>query len=214
MRLGTIITVGALAGTAFVAYRRFLRWTENWGATPDEIERPMLGDDIVENPGVVTTRAVTIAAPPSSVWPWLAQMGPAPRGGAYTYDWIENIFGLNMHSVDEVLPEYQDIKAGDTIGEGEMKWVLRIVEPEKFLVIEAKPGAWSWAFGLYHAEDGSTRLVSRNRIAGSGPQMAAYLTLMDPGSLLMERKMLLGIKQRAEKLHEQHLHMPVPEAVR
>jgi hypothetical protein len=141
-------------------------------------------------------------------------MGPAPRGGAYTYDWIENLFRLNMHSVDRVLPEFQDINAGDRIGEGAMSWSFRIVEPERFLVIEAKPGEWTWAFGLYHADDGSTRLVSRNRIKGGGPALWAYLALMDPGSLVMERKMLLGIKRRAEKLHQQHLNVPVPEAVR
>jgi hypothetical protein len=140
-------------------------------------------------------------------------MGPAPRGGAYTYDWIENLFGLNMHSVDTVLTEYQDIKVGDVLGEGSMAWTFRVVEPEKSLVIEAKPGAWTWAFGIYHSADGSTRLVSRNRIAGSGPALWGYMALMDPGSLVMERKMLYGIKERAERLHQQHLNIPVPEAV-
>src|SRR6266700_8280624 len=63
----------------------------------------------------VSTRAITIDAPAASVWPWLAQMGQSPRGGAYTYDWIENLLGLDMHSVDRVLPEFQDPQVGDRL---------------------------------------------------------------------------------------------------
>jgi hypothetical protein len=66
---------------------------------------------LLSDAGLVTTRAITIDAPPDAIWPWLAQMGSG-RGGAYTYDWAGNLFGLNMHSADEVLPQYQDIKVG------------------------------------------------------------------------------------------------------
>src|SRR5579871_2083540 len=66
----------------------------------------------------VATRAIEIRAPTSAVWPWIAQIGPSPRGGAYTHDWIEDLLGLNMHSADTVLPELQHPEVGETIGLG------------------------------------------------------------------------------------------------
>ncbi len=62
------------------------------------------GDELLEEADGIATRAILIAAPPAAVWPWIAQMGPSPRGGAYTYDWIENLLGLDMHSVDGSCP--------------------------------------------------------------------------------------------------------------
>ena len=79
----------------------------NWGATDAEANARLPGDELLEEADGVATRAITIDAPASAVWPWIAQMGPSPRGGAYTYDWIENLLGLDMHSADRVLPEYQ-----------------------------------------------------------------------------------------------------------
>ena len=87
------------------------RWYLTWGATPDEVAAELPGDDLLPDPDLLSTRAIGIAAPPSSVWPWLVQMGSG-RGGAYTYDWIEKLLGLDMHSVDEVLPQYQDLAVG------------------------------------------------------------------------------------------------------
>ena len=110
------VAVLVLAG---LSYRLFLRRPVlTWGATPEEAGARLPGDELLEAAGGIATRAITIDAPPSAVWPWIAQMGPSPRGGAYTYDWIENLLGLNMHSVDEVLPEFQHPRVGDTIGYG------------------------------------------------------------------------------------------------
>ena len=78
-----------------------------WGADSFEADARLPGDELLDEADGVSTRAIWIDAPPSAVWPWLAQMGPSPRGGAYTYDWIENLLGLDMHSADRVLPEYQ-----------------------------------------------------------------------------------------------------------
>ncbi len=80
----------------------------NWGATKAEVGSLLPGDELLEDADGVSTRAIEISAPAADVWPWLAQMGPTPRGGAYTYDWVENLLGLDMHSVDRVLPEFQD----------------------------------------------------------------------------------------------------------
>ena len=159
------------------------------------------GDDLLPDAGLVTTRAITIDAPPDAIWPWLVQMGSG-RGGAYTYDWIENLFGLNMHSADEILPEFQDLKVGDEMGTGRPVMRVEVLDPRRALAIQVADGNWAWIFALLPQPD-STRLISRNRIATAGLPRAArpfYLLFMEPGSLVMERKMLLGIKERAERL--------------
>jgi len=84
----------------------------SWGANADEVSRMMPGDELLTDPEALSTRAITIDASPAAIWPWLVQMGPG-RGGAYTYDWIENLLGLDMHSADEILPQFQDLKVGD-----------------------------------------------------------------------------------------------------
>ena len=194
----------ALAASIEVATYPFWRtWCLRWGATDDEVSRTMPGDDLLADPDLLTTRAVTVAAPPSAIWPWLVQMGPG-RGGAYTYDWIENLFGLGMHSADEILPQYQDLRVGDAQRLGASGPTLRvaILEPEQSMVLRSDDGNWVWAFQLVPAATG-TRLISRNRIATPGAARllrAFYTYLMEPGSLVMERKMLLGIKARAERL--------------
>jgi hypothetical protein len=170
-----------------------------WGATAAEATARLPGDELLEEADGVSTRAITILAPTTSVWPWIAQMGPSPRGGAYTYDWIENLLGLEMHSVDRVIPEFQHPAVGDTIGLGANQMRLERVEPERTLAWRSEDGNWVWTFVL--AEHGSaTRLISRNRFRL--PTLATRLGMlpMEPGSLVMERKMLLGIKQRAERL--------------
>lgn len=171
----------------------------NWGATHAEVGSRLPGDELLEDADGISTRAIDIAAPAADVWPWLAQMGPSPRGGAYTYDWIENLLGLNMHSVDRVLPEFQDPQIGDTIGFGTNRMRLEHVDPGQSLAWRSEDGNWVWLFVL-DEHDGRTRLISRNRFRL--PSLVARLGMvpMEPASLVMERKMLLGIKQRAETL--------------
>ena len=94
------------------------RWVLTWGASAREASSSLPGDELLCDADGSSTRAISIAAPASDVWPWLAQLGPAPRGGAYTYDWIENLLGLNMHSTDRVLAEFQHPQVGDSIGLG------------------------------------------------------------------------------------------------
>ena len=190
------------AGIAVGTYPLWRQWCLTWGATSDEAAGPLPGDGLLADPAIVTTRAISVGAPPAAIWPWLVQMGPG-RGGVYTYDWIENLFGLGVHSTDTILPEFQDLKAGDAQQLGASGPVLRVavLEPEKSLVLRSDDGNWVWAFALVPAASG-TRLISRNRILAPGaPAMTRllYEYVMEPGSLVMERKMLLGIKQRAER---------------
>jgi hypothetical protein len=170
-----------------------------WGATEEEAASRLPGDELLENADGIATRAIEIHAPSCAVWPWLAQMGPSPRGGAYTYDWIENLLGLDMHSADRILPEFQHPEAGETIGYGANRMRLERVEPERVLAWRSEDGNWVWTFVLGE-HNGNTRLISRNRFRL--PTLAARVGMlpMEPGSLVMERKMLRGIKQRAENL--------------
>ena len=189
-----------LAAVSGLLYARFLRGRVlTWGATHEEASGRLPGDELLEDADGVATRAITIDAPPSAVWPWLAQMGPSPRGGAYTYDWIENLLGLNMHSVDRVLPEYQQPRIGDGFGYGPNRMSFAIVEPERVLATRSADGNWVWTFVL-EEQDGGTRLISRNRFRLPKLKDKLGMIPMEPGSLVMERKMLRGIKQRAERL--------------
>jgi hypothetical protein len=203
--MNTKRTLQALAGVALAGAcaRRVLRpRLLNWGASPEEAAGHLPGDELLLDADVVCTRAITIAAPAADVWPWLVQMGPGERGGAYTYDWIENLLGLDMHSVDRVLPQFQQVEVGDVVHDGQGRSWMRFerVEPERVLASRSADGRWAWTFVL--VEEGEwTRLLSRNRIrAGGSLGGRLALELMIPGSLVMERKMLRGIKARAERL--------------
>ncbi|HKI91480.1 MAG TPA: hypothetical protein VJ986_04200 [Gaiellaceae bacterium] len=197
-----LATLAGLAGAGLV-YRRVLRRLMlDWGASAEEARGHLPGDELLAPADVVSTRAITIRAPAPTVWPWLVQMGPGDRGGAYSYDWIENLLGLDMHSVDRILPQFQHVEVGDVIPDRRgVPWLrYERVEPERVLAFRSADGTWVWTFVLVE-EGGWTRLLSRNRIrvGGSlGGRLA--LELMIPGSLAMERKMLHGIGQRAERL--------------
>jgi hypothetical protein len=152
----------AIAGGAFL-YRKFLRQPIlTWGTTAAEAAARLPGDELLEDADGIATRAIMIEAPCSAVWPWIAQMGPSPRGGAYTYDWIENLLGLNMHSADRLLPEYQHPRVGDGFGYGSNKMSFKIVEPEHVLATQSADRNWVWTFVL-EEQDGGTRLISRDR---------------------------------------------------
>ncbi len=198
---GAVALAAALGAASYPVL--FRRRCLTWGAWPDEVSRKLPGDELLPDAEIVSTRAVTIDAPPAAVWPWLAQMGSG-RGGAYSYDWIENLFGLDMHSTDEILPQFQDIKVGDELplGPGRPAFQVAICDPDRTLAVRFADGNWVWIFAL-SAENEQTRLISRNRISAPQATLPARLfsmLVMEPGSLIMERKMLLGIARRAERL--------------
>jgi hypothetical protein len=212
-------TVGGLAAaiaSAVAAYTFVARpWHLRWGAAKNEVQRSLPGDELVPVPQLNATHAVTIRATAAQVWPWLAQIGQG-RGGFYSYDWIENLMGLDIHNTSRILPEHQELKVGDTIplAPDGFGVPVAICEPGKTLVLHGDtrkdPGAIptmnpgdfmtvSWGFYLFE-QGGQTRLVERWR-ADWNPSAQNWLFMhvfMEPGAFLMERKMLLGIKQRAE----------------
>ena len=147
------------------------------------------------------TRAITIDAPAEAVWPWLAQMGQG-RGGLYSYDWLENLFGCDIHSADRVVPELQSPAVGDAFrlyreGAGPPALTMARVEPGRALVLRGGED-YSWAFVLVKVDDHTTRLIARTR-SYSDPAWVAPLTGVEPMHFVMERKMLYGIKERVER---------------
>jgi hypothetical protein len=193
------VALGSIGAAALLYGLLLRRPVLNWGATDAEAHARLPGDELLEEADGVATRAITIDAPASAVWPWIAQMGPSPRGGAYTYDRIENLLGLDMHSTDRVLTEYQRPQVGDTLGYGTNRMRVERVEPQRVLATRSEDGNWVWSFVL-DEHDGQTRLISRNRFLL--PSLIAKIGMvpMEPASLVMERKMLRGIKRRAERL--------------
>jgi len=157
---------------------------------------------LVTCPHSVTTRSVTIKADATQVWPWLVQMGDG-RGGLYSYDWLDQLFGfISGPSANLVLPEHQRLEVGDVIPLGRgTSWPVVLVDRERCLVLEPVPGGVTWCFFLESTCDGATRLISRVRV-GLGPKALLYglSPMVDAPWFLMERKMLLGIKTRAEAL--------------
>lgn len=196
-----IATSLLLVSAVVAAYLRFLRpWHLTWGATDAEAHGEVAGDELMADAAIVSTRAVEIEAPPSAIWPWLVKMGPG-RGGAYTYDWIERRLGIDICNVDRIIPELQDLDVGDEIEMPGYKMRVEGLDHERAMVVRSSNGAWLWAFEL-RPTDGHTRLISRNSFDTSKLRQQDWLAypIIEPGSWVMERKMLLTIKQRAETL--------------
>ena len=105
------VAAAASAGALGLQAAHCLR---NWGATAEEAAAPLPGDELVPEPAQNTTLAVSIGASAQEVWAWLVQIGQ-DRGGMYSYDWLENLIGLHIHSAEEIRPEWQHLTAGDRV---------------------------------------------------------------------------------------------------
>jgi hypothetical protein len=213
LMLGAGVMGAALAGFALVVRPWYLRW----GTREGEAQVPLPGDELVPHPMYETTRAMTIYAPASRVWQWLIQIGVG-RGGFYTYDVLENMAGLGIHSADQIRPEWQALQVGDSIHispvtplkveklEPNQALVLHtIMSPFTAEIVDATDPAtpafmdWTWAFVLNEITVQTTRLVVRVR-ANYKPEAlrVAAVALVEPAHFVMERGMLQGLKQRAE----------------
>ena len=182
--------------------------TTRWGATDDEVRADLPGDDVVPNPKIQTTYAISVSAGPDALWPWLAQLGQG-RGGLYSYDWLENLIGCRIHTADRILPQFQSLAPGDEIRMGPEGYpFFRVVDaqPGKWLTMQAadpktrEPGTGSWSFVLREEPDATTRLLNRQRI-DHGPDLMsiiAWKVITVPLGFLMAQRMLRTLKQRAE----------------
>jgi hypothetical protein len=189
-----------------------------WGATDAEVTRRWPGDDMVEAPSARGVRAVTIDAPPEAVWPWIMQVG-RDRGGFYSYTWLENLIGADIHNVYSPIPGLADREAGDTVwmgpenrfgGQARMV-VARVIAGRAMVLVmpgdadrvltggRAREGAW--AFALDSRSENQTRLVmlSLGPSAPGRARRAADLLFWEPAHFVMERRMMLTIKRLAEE---------------
>jgi hypothetical protein len=174
------------------------------GATDAELNMALPGDELVRDADLTATRAVTVEAGADRVWPWIAQLGQG-RGGFYSYDFLENLVGLDIHSTDRIVSEWQGIDVGDEVKfhpEGGM--TAAVVEPGRALVLRGgMPGTppfdLAWAFVVRGQPDGTTRLVVRERYRYLRWWTPLLVEPVEFISLVMSRRMLRGIKERAER---------------
>ena len=199
--------IGILAGLTTLAVLiliALMPWMDRWGATKNEIAASFAGDELVPAPHSVYNRAVTVNASAEEIYPWLVQMG-AERGGMYTYSWFEtNILRCELINADRIHDEWQDLKVGNKVKMCPADWgppayEVAVLETNCVVVIgHQENGKWSdvWQFILLPQLDGTTRLIARGRDMKSG----GIWDMIRPGQFIMERGMLLGIKERAESL--------------
>ena len=198
-RLGRVLLVAAALIAGYLAIGR--RWHLRWGASEIERRAAMPGDELVAHPGVVATRAVTIDAPPAAVWPWLVQMGYR-RAGWYSYDRFDN----DGRVVRAIIPELQHLEVGDVmLTDAKGGFRVEAIEPERVLVlmIHGDPGRGdldiSAALVLHPLPGERTRLLLRLRAEFRGRVERAWGALLfDAGDFVMMRRMLIGIRERAE----------------
>lgn len=174
-------------------------WMTDWGATAAERAMALPGDELLPEGAGWSTLAITVDAPPAAVWPWLVQVGQ-DRAGFYSYTWLENLVGADIHNVDEIRPEWQHLAVGDAwrlvpadylggVGRDAASPVL-LVEPGRALVVDM--------FGAHVLEPraaGGTRLLVRGAAFPSDPATAL---VAQPIVFTMYRRMLYGLKARAE----------------
>jgi hypothetical protein len=187
-------------GVLFVGFVVLYRpWQLRWGATRQELDRRLPGDEVVASPTFNATRAVTVEAPPEAVWPWIVQIGFG-RAGWYSYDLLDN---AARHSAERIVPELQHIAVGDLVplGPGEDAGMrVEAYETCRWVVWGEKHGLTTWTWSLQPTPEGHTRLLTRVRARASlrHPTTIAWWALMEVADFPMMRKCLLGVKRRAE----------------
>ena len=197
----------ALCGALALAAPRVRAHCLQWGATGEEAHSELPGDALVSPADITATRAITIAAPAAAVWPWIAQLGQG-RGGFYTYDFLENLVGCDMHSARAVVPEWQARAVGDEVRlHPEVALHVAVLEQGSAMVLRggvpmgatAPPYDFTWAFVVREQPDGSTRLVVRERYGYTRRWSALLVEPVQVVSFVMSERMLRGIRTRAER---------------
>jgi hypothetical protein len=212
-RLGQAALV--LAGGYLATLTASRRWHQHWGATEEEITKPLPGDDLIRAARLDSTHAITIHAPAERIWPWLAQMGYEDRAGTYSYDLFERTIGRNLYQVD---PDIPPLAAGGTMPfyPGAPMTVAVADPPHALVLWQVTAGgkgidptgpwgddhvAWSWAFVLEPVDAITTRLLIRMRVSyRPAAKWAPYMWLLvEPAHFVMGLRQLLGIRQRSEE---------------
>lgn len=214
------IGAAAMIGFTLVFSPLLRRRYSRWGTKDDEVKRVLPGNDRVPHSKMDKTLAITIHAPAHEVWPWIAQIGQE-HGGLYSYELLENMIGCKMHNADRIVPEWE-LKVGDNVRFGPKGYPVQkviAVDPDRALVLagadprteqihtltEPVPAAYvngTWTLYLEQQPDGTTRLLSRERLDYAPDTFANKLIwqiITEPLDFVMQRKMLLTIKRLAEK---------------
>jgi hypothetical protein len=163
----------------------------------------------------------------ASVWPWIAQIGQ-DRGGFYSYTFLENLFKADIHNTDRIIPGFRDRKVGDTVWlanrqryNGEARMVVAEYEPNHAMVLVPPADAerirqggfasFAWSFVVEPVDANTTRLIMRS--IGGPPATwkarVANLAFWEPAHFIMERKTMLGIRDRAERTARQPMERSV-----
>ena len=214
MRPQRVTLLGAMAlGTYQAVVRPRLR---HWGTTDQERRAPLPGDDLVRG-RYQATHAVTVRRSPAEVWPWLVQLGYG-RGGWYSYDRLERAVGAGEFaeggSARRIVADLQGLAVGDTVALSPNGGLTVVsLEAPRSLVLHYRMDAfsaapasersravfdWTWVFVLRPVAEGC-RLLVRVRGELSPRWLAVALPLLEAAHWVMERKMLLGLKQRVEQ---------------
>lgn len=213
-----------LTGIAIMAFSLFTPFLNDgrrrWGTTDDEMQRKYPGDDLVPQPKGVYMHAITIKASAAEIWKWLVQIGQN-RYGFYSYELLENMIGCRMRTADEIVPEYQHLEVGNSIPMHPSMgspYVVAAMEPERYLILLQKADMstgktlepedklpqkfvnMSWLFFLEEHAAGTTRLISRSRNDWNNSLgNTIFYGIFGSFTIEMDRKMLKGIKERAER---------------
>lgn len=199
MRLRSVRSLVRTAAVLHLAYSWLVRpWHLQWGAVPDEVRRPMPGDELVPHPTLCATRGITIDAPAADVWPWLVQMGGYTRAGWYSYDRFDN---AGRPSADHIVPELQGLTVGDVMLTSPTQgFVVRAIDPGRSLIldIDDRGSRITSVPMLTPLPDGRTRLVIRVR-AYFRPRHRLFGLAFDVGDFVFMRRQMLGIRRRCER---------------
>jgi len=172
-------------------------WHLRWGSREEEIAKPLPGDELVPNPAIESTRAITVNAPVEEVWPWLAQIGQ-DRGGFYSYEWLENLAGCRMRNADRIHAEWQHREVGERVFlHPAVGLEVKAFEPGRAIVLEG----WG-SFVVEPIDEKSTRVILRSRVPQRLGVLLYYLLTIEIPHFIMERRMLKGIKQRVEPVED------------
>jgi hypothetical protein len=189
-----------------------------WGSTAEELQRELPGDELVKYVKGWYQHAITINATPADVWPWIIQLGQN-KGGFYSYELLENIVGSKIHNADNIIPEFQDTVIGDSVAmtPKAAPYIVVTIEPQRTFVLQLRvnlqtqetidntqslPDKYqdsSWLFFLEETTERTTRLISRSRNNWNKSRTNTFIYgIFGVISQTMDRKMLKGIKKRAE----------------
>jgi hypothetical protein len=213
MRFRSVLSASVIASAAYALLARPLQLT--WGATDRESEEPLPGDDMIATADLTATRVIRIHASAGEIWPWIAQLGQG-RGGFYSYDFLENLVGCDIHSADRIVPEWQDTEVGDEVRFApEVGLAVASLEQGRSLVLRggvpigniAPPYDSTWAFVLRDGPDKTTRLLVRERYTYKRPWARLIVEPTEALSFVMSQKMLRGIKERAERTAGADVHL-------